>query len=101
MTLNTNIAVLALCAAASSSMANLTLRTKILVAVVAGFVTLAGITQAGAEEKLVPGKDRINVPAIGDGLCLHNLFQSGMVLQAARWCRSTIVLSSPLVAEPV
>ena len=27
------------------------------------------------------GKDRIDIPAIGDGLCLHNLFQSGMVLQ--------------------
>lgn len=36
---------------------------------------------AWAEEKLVPGKDRIDVPAIGEGLCLHNLFQSGMVLQ--------------------
>ena len=57
------------------------MKTKILVALVAGIVTLAGISQAGAEEKLVPGKDRIDVPAIGDGLCLHNLFQSGMVLQ--------------------
>ena len=27
------------------------------------------------------GKYRIDIPAIGDGLCLHNLFQSGMVLQ--------------------
>ena len=57
------------------------MKTKILVALVAGLVTLAGVPQAGAEEKLEPGKDRIDVPAIGTGLCLHNLFQSGMVLQ--------------------
>jgi sialate O-acetylesterase len=48
---------------------------------IAGLLTLAGIPQAQAEEKLVEGKDRIDVPAIGEGLCLHNLFQSGMVLQ--------------------
>ncbi|MEI6536509.1 MAG: hypothetical protein WCN98_14275, partial [Verrucomicrobiaceae bacterium] len=42
---------------------------------------LLAVPRAGAEEKLEPGKDRIDVPAIGDGLCLHNLFKSGMVLQ--------------------
>ena len=47
----------------------------------AGLISLLALSQAGAEEKLEPGKDRIDVPAIGDGLCLHNLFQSGMVLQ--------------------
>ena len=57
------------------------MKPKILAALVAGLFTLAGIPQAGAEEKLVPGKDRIDVPAIGNGLCLHNLFQSGMVIQ--------------------
>lgn len=46
-----------------------------------GFIWLPACPQAGAEEKLERGKDRIDVPAIGDGLCLHNLFQSGMVLQ--------------------
>ncbi len=46
-----------------------------------GFIWLLVCSQAGAEEKLERGKDRIDVPAIGDGLCLHNLFQSGMVLQ--------------------
>ncbi len=37
-----------------------------------------------APEKLEKGKDRIDVPAIpaiGEGLCLHNLFQSNMVIQ--------------------
>ena len=34
-----------------------------------------------AEEKLERGKDRIGVPAMSPGLCVHNLFQSGMVLQ--------------------
>ncbi len=47
----------------------------------AGFISLLVWSQAQAEEKLGRGKDRIDVPAIGDGLCLHNLFQSGMVLQ--------------------
>jgi len=44
------------------------MKTKILGALVAGFVTLTGIPQAGAAEKLEPGKDRIDVPAIGAGL---------------------------------
>lgn len=39
------------------------------------------VAHAAAEEKLERGKDRIDVPAIGTGLCVHNLFQSGMVLQ--------------------
>ena len=34
-----------------------------------------------AAEKLEPGKDRIDTPAIGSGLCVHNLFQSNMVVQ--------------------
>jgi sialate O-acetylesterase len=34
-----------------------------------------------AEEKLERGKDRIDTPAIGSGLCVHNLFQSNMVVQ--------------------
>jgi len=34
-----------------------------------------------AEEKLIPGKDRIDFPAMPEGLCFHNLFQSGMVIQ--------------------
>lgn len=34
-----------------------------------------------AQERLERGKTRIDVPAIGTGLCLHNFFQSHMVLQ--------------------
>ncbi|QOV91221.1 sialate O-acetylesterase [Humisphaera borealis] len=51
---------------------------------IAAFVALAAGLFAGhasAEVKLERGKDRIDVPAVGSGLCLHNLFQSGMVLQ--------------------
>lgn len=33
------------------------------------------------EEKLERGQDRIDTPAIGSGLCVHNLFQSNMVVQ--------------------
>ena len=57
------------------------MKSTLLGVLIAGWLTLAGIPQAPAEEKLVEGKDRIDVPAIGEGLCLHNLFQSGMVLQ--------------------
>ncbi|MEQ1828094.1 MAG: sialate O-acetylesterase [Pirellula sp.] len=38
-------------------------------------------TQGSAAEKLEKGKDRIDTLAIGSGLCVHNLFQSNMVLQ--------------------
>ncbi len=58
-----------------------TIKNKILITLVAVFVAVVGTPQAGAEEKLESGKDRIDVPAIGDGLFLHNLFQTGMVLQ--------------------
>lgn len=34
-----------------------------------------------AAEKLEAGKDYIVTPAIGSGLCVHNLFQSNMVIQ--------------------
>ena len=50
-------------------------------ALLAGLAMLLVLSSAGAEEKLERGKDRIDVPAIGAGLCLHNLFQSGMVIQ--------------------
>ncbi len=51
------------------------------IAIFAEFISLVGIPQAGAAENLVSGYDRIVFPAIWDGLCLHNLFQSGMVLE--------------------
>jgi sialate O-acetylesterase len=57
------------------------MKSTLLGVLIAGWVTLAGIPHAQAAEKLVEGKDRIDVPAITEGLCLHNLFQSGMVLQ--------------------
>lgn len=43
-------------------------------------VSFLAIT-ARAQEKLVPGKDRIDTPATGPGLCVHNAFQSNMVIQ--------------------
>ena len=38
-------------------------------------------TPLHSEQKLVRGSDRIDTPAIGSGLCVHNLFQSNMVVQ--------------------
>ena len=38
-------------------------------------------TTVHAAENLEQGKDRIDTPAIGNGLCVHNLFQSNMVVQ--------------------
>lgn len=37
-----------------------------------------------AAGKLEAGKDRVDTPAISDGLCVQNLFQSNMVLQRDR-----------------
>lgn len=47
----------------------------------ATFVAIASAITLQAAEKLEQGKDRIDTPAIGSGLCVHNLFQSNMVLQ--------------------
>ncbi|MBK9384412.1 MAG: hypothetical protein IPN34_06275 [Planctomycetes bacterium] len=53
-------------------------RSAIVLAVLLG--TLAGLTgNAPAQQK--PRRDLIEVPAIADGLCVSNLFQSRMVLQ--------------------
>ncbi len=38
-------------------------------------------TAVAADKRKMPREDVIEVPAIGDGLCVHNLFQSNMVLQ--------------------
>ena len=38
-------------------------------------------TTLAAPQKAMPKEDVIDVPAIGQGLCVHNLFQSSMVLQ--------------------
>ena len=39
------------------------------------------IASAAAEEKAMPKEDVVDVPAIGEGLCVSNIFQSNMVLQ--------------------
>ena len=44
-------------------------------------IILTVLPLANAQDKLEEGKDWIEAPAIGDGLCVHNLFQSGMVIQ--------------------
>lgn len=40
--------------------------------------------QGAAAQRDMPRQDVVDVPAIGDGLCVHNLFQSNMVLQRDR-----------------
>ena len=47
---------------------------------VVGMLFTLAITGRGA----MPREDVIDVPAIGKGLCLHNLFQSNMVLQRGK-----------------
>jgi len=47
-------------------------------------VLLLGIVAAGAmsaEKKKMPRENVIEFPAIGEGLCVHNLFQTNMVIQ--------------------
>ena len=48
------------------------------VIILVGLITGIAIS---AENKEMPKEDVIDVPAIGEGLCVHNLFQSNMVLQ--------------------
>ena len=46
------------------------------------WIAIAALASAlHASDKLEQGKDRIDTPAIGTGLCVHNLFQSNMVVQ--------------------
>jgi len=48
------------------------------VIVLAGLITGSAIS---AEHREMPKEDVIDVPAIGEGLCVHNLFQSNMLLR--------------------
>ncbi len=49
-------------------------------AIVLSCILAAGAVQADSR-KLPHGEHLIDTPAIGDGLCVHNLFQSNMVIQ--------------------
>ena len=51
---------------------------RLLVAVAIGFVA---VPFSLGQNKELPKEDVIEVAAIREGLCLHNLFQSNMVLQ--------------------
>ncbi|MGE0145125.1 MAG: hypothetical protein AB7I19_18115 [Planctomycetota bacterium] len=70
-------------------------------ALVAGILAVLVIAGAPATQNSLPKEDVIDVPAITDGLCVHNLFQSNMVVQRDRpiaiWGfaapRETIVVS--------
>jgi len=57
-------------------------RTRIVLTVFAALIAFQTFVMAASwPADLVRGKDRVDVPAIGTGLCLHNLFQSNMVIQ--------------------
>jgi sialate O-acetylesterase len=43
--------------------------------------SLAGLAAGAAERKAMPKEDVVEAPAIGQGLCVANIFQSNMVLQ--------------------
>ncbi len=43
--------------------------------------TLLAMAAGAAQEKSMPKEDVVDVPAIGPGLCVANVFQSNMVLQ--------------------
>ena len=46
-----------------------------------GLLVTSTMLTAAPKPKLERGKDLVEVPAKADGLCIHNLFQSNMVLQ--------------------
>lgn len=48
------------------------------------WIAIAWAAALHAAEKLEKGMDHIDTPAIGSGLCVHNLFQSNMVVQRDR-----------------
>ncbi len=54
---------------------------KLTLALLTLLTALLTVSAAAPKPKLETGKDLIEVPAMGSGLCLHNLFQSDMVLQ--------------------
>ena len=51
------------------------------ITMLAGLAAILVTVPVGAEEKYERGKDRIDVPATGPGLWVHNLFQPNMVIQ--------------------
>ena len=40
-----------------------------------------GVAHSQVGPQKMPKEDVIDVPAVGEGLCVHNLFQTNMVLQ--------------------
>ena len=44
-------------------------------------ILLTGLPLVWAQGELEEGKDWVEVPAVGDGLCVNNLFQTNMVIQ--------------------
>ena len=54
-------------------------KTNALVFAVCG--SLALFVTSFAQEGLQRGEDKVDAPAVGEGFCLHNIFQSNMVLQ--------------------
>lgn len=57
------------------------LRRALLTVVIAVGVMQGFVIGGGLPAGLVRGEDRVDVAAVGDGLCVHNLFQSNMVIQ--------------------
>jgi hypothetical protein len=51
--------------------------------------SLVGVAAGAAEQKAMPKEDMVEVPAIGHGLCVANVFQSNMVLQRDKQNRIT------------
>ena len=45
------------------------------------FLSVTCLPSLMSQKKDMPREDVVEVPAIGEGLCVHNLFQSNMVLQ--------------------
>jgi len=45
------------------------------------FLAMLAGTASAAPKKEMPKEDVVEVPVIGEGLCVHNLFQTNMVLQ--------------------
>ena len=48
-----------------------------------------GVVYCQDNQQKMPREDVVEVPAIGEGLCVSNIFQTNMVLQSVRSLRGT------------
>ena len=57
------------------------MNTAIRISIITASVLFMAATESRAASAMPKGEDVIHAPALGEGLCVHNMFQSNMVIQ--------------------